>query len=122
MFAAVRLPNASFDCFILNYVLELLSPDDILKVLSEAHRLLKTDGLMCLVSLTPGRAAVSRAFTRIWKCIHNRNPALAGGCRPLDLTEFFGEDRWETTFYDIVDSMGIAPEIVIAAKKPNNRW
>jgi len=109
-------PDAAFDRFIANYVLDLLSPDDIVMVLSEAHRLLKTDGLICLVSLTAGRTAISRLVTRLWRCVHNRNPGLVGGCRPLELTEFFGEDRWNVTFHEIVNSMGIASEIVIAAK------
>ncbi len=111
-------PDASVDRFISNYVLDLLSPDDIVMVLSEAHRLLKTDGLICLVSLTAGRTTLSRVVTRIWRCVHNRNPGLVGGCRPLELTEFFGENRWDVTFHDIVNSMGIASEIVIAAKNP----
>jgi ubiquinone/menaquinone biosynthesis C-methylase UbiE len=111
-------PEASFDRFISNYVLDLLSPDDIVMVLSEAHRLLKTDGLICLVSLTAGRTTFSRVVTRLWRCVHNRNPGLVGGCRPLDLTKFFGENRWDVTFHDIVNSMGIASEIVIAAKNP----
>ncbi len=109
-------PDASFDRFVSNYVLDLLSPDDIVTVLSEAHRLLRTGGLICLVSLTTGRTTVSRVITQLWRYIHNRNPGLVGGCRPLVLTEFFGGDCWEMIFHDIVNSMGIASEIVIAAK------
>jgi ubiquinone/menaquinone biosynthesis C-methylase UbiE len=108
--------DASFDRFISNYVLDLMSPDDIVKVLAEAHRLLRADGLICLASLTHGRTIISRAVTRVWNSIHNLNPRLVGGCRPLGLAEFLERDRWIITFHDIVSIMGIASEIVIAAK------
>lgn len=108
--------DASFDRFISNYVLDLLSPDDIEKALSEAHRLLRADGLICLASLTHGRTIISRAVTRVWDCIHNFNPRLVGGCRPLELEDYLDRDRWYITLHDVVNIMGIASEIVIASK------
>jgi ubiquinone/menaquinone biosynthesis C-methylase UbiE len=108
--------DASFDRFISNYVLDLMSPDDIVKVLAEAHRLLRADGLICLASLTHGRTIVSRAVTRVWNCVHNLNPMLVGGCRPLELAEFLDRGRWNIIFHDVVSIMGIASEIVIAGK------
>ncbi|MGA7826637.1 MAG: class I SAM-dependent methyltransferase [Geobacteraceae bacterium] len=113
-------PDGSFDRFIANYVLDLLSPDDIITVLSEAQRLLRSGGLLCLVSLTAGQTTVSRVITRLWRCVHNRNPGLVGGCRPLELRAFFHDDQWGRIFHGVVNSLGIASEIVIAAKNSRN--
>src|SRR5215471_15437796 len=48
--------SGSFDRFVSTYVADLLSASDIAAVLLEAHRLLRPEGLLCLVSLTPGPA------------------------------------------------------------------
>jgi ubiquinone/menaquinone biosynthesis C-methylase UbiE len=109
-------PDRSFDRFVSLYVLDLLSPDEILQVIGEAYRLLRNDGLICLVSLTCGQTVISRTFTWIWNSIHNLNPVLVGGCRPLNLLEFLDEACWNISYNNIVNMLGIASEIVVAAK------
>ncbi len=110
-------PDGSFDRFIAVYVLDLLSPDEIVQVIGEAHRLLRNYGLICLVSLTCGQTIISRTVTRIWKRIHDLNPVLLGGCRPLKLFEFLGDRFWNISYHNIVNALGISSEIVVAVKE-----
>ena len=54
--------GACCDRFLSTYVLDLLSPDDICRVLREAQRVLRPGGLLCLVSLTHGATPVARGW------------------------------------------------------------
>ena len=47
-------PDSSFDRFVSTYVLDLLAPDFIERLVSEAHRVLVPGGKLCLVSMTFG--------------------------------------------------------------------
>ncbi|HET6419056.1 MAG TPA: class I SAM-dependent methyltransferase [Geobacteraceae bacterium] len=109
-------PDGSFDRFVAVYVLDLLSPDEIVQVFGEAYRLLRNEGRICLVSLTFGQTVLSRTVTWIWKGIHNLNPLLVGGCRPLKLRRFLEEECWNISHHKFVNVMGIASEIVVAVK------
>ncbi len=113
----IDLPDSSFDRFVSTYVLDLLRPDDIRKIISEGYRILKPGGLLCLVSLTQGAGAWSRVVTGAWKALYRRNPRLVGGCRPVELLEHLMHDRWCINYHDTVSSFGISSEIVVASRK-----
>ncbi len=109
-------PDGSFDRFVANYVLDLLSPDDLVGVVGEAFSLLSDEGLICLLSLTRGRTVVSRAVTWLWNCMHHLSPRIVGGCRPLELGGFLVDGSWHINYHNVLNSFGIPSEIVIAAK------
>src|SRR5260370_30890296 len=62
--------SCSSDRFVSTYVADLLSASDIAEVLSEAHRLLSPEGLLCLVRLAPGPTGFARLVTGVWRGIH----------------------------------------------------
>jgi ubiquinone/menaquinone biosynthesis C-methylase UbiE len=107
-------PDASVDRFVSNYVFDLLSPQQIANVLTQAHRVLTPDGLLCLVSLTHGRGLISRAVSRTWQRICALSPALVGGCRPLDLTEFLSP-QWRIQHLESVASFGLTSQVLVAS-------
>ena len=72
----IDTPDATFDKFISTYVLDLLSDEEIRAVLKEAHRVLKPDGLLGLVSLTNGPDPFSRLVSRTWRGLHRISPWL----------------------------------------------
>lgn len=111
---AVLEPDAAADRFVSTYVLDLLSAAQINEVLQEAHRVLKREGLLCLVSLTLGQGVLGRLVCAAWQRIHNWSPGLVGGCRPLDLTEFVGS-RWRIAHVDSISSFGVTSQVVIAS-------
>ncbi len=111
-------PDKSFDRFISAYVLDLLSPKNMIKVLSEAHRFLVPGGFICLVSLTQGTTALRRIVTRAWEFAYRRSPRLVGGCRPIELLGYLAPELWRTKYRNTVSSFGITSEIVVASRLP----
>jgi ubiquinone/menaquinone biosynthesis C-methylase UbiE len=110
------LPDSRFDRFISNYVLDLLSPEDIEVVMEEAHRVLEPGGRLCLISLTHGISPLSRTLVRLWKLLFSVRPSLVGGCRPMELLDFVSEKMWQVVHHNSVVTFGIPSEVVVACK------
>ncbi len=108
------LQDESCDRFVSNYVLDILSVDEIESVLGEARRILKPDGLLCLTGLTFGEGLFSKAWTAFWNLRFDLNPKWVGGCRPVALREFL--DGWELIHHNVVTVGGISSEVVVAKK------
>lgn len=113
----IAAPDASFDRFVANYVLDLLSVDDIRALLAEARRVLRPGGLLCTTGLTDGRSIPSRIVMGAWQAIADRNPKLLGGCRPVDLRPYLAADAWRLRHLDVVERFGIAAQVVVAARR-----
>ncbi|GAV19363.1 hypothetical protein MMIC_P0297 [Mariprofundus micogutta] len=110
------LETQSIDHFVSNYVLDLLSPEDIKTLLNEAHRLLKQDGHLCLLSLTHGQTIFSKMLTRTWGYIHRLRPSLVGGCRPINLLNYLSDKQWRIDYQHISSAFAIPSQIIIASK------
>jgi len=110
-------PAGSYDRFVSNFVLDLLSDDDIARVLREAHRMLRVGGLLGLASLTQGFTPASRALGWVWARLHAWRPSLVGGCRALDLLAFLPDTDWEILHHARIAPLGIALEAVVARRK-----
>lgn len=113
--------SGSSDRFVSIYVADLLSAADIAEMLSEAHRLLRPEGLLCLVSLTPGPTWFSRLVTGLWTGIHRIAPSLVGGCRPLELRTMLPASSFHLEYVHVVTAFGIPSEIIVA-KRQRERW
>jgi len=109
------LQDESCDCFVSNYVLDILSADEIESVLREAQRILKSDGLLCLTGLTFGKGLFSKAWTVFWNLRFDLNPKWVGGCRPVDLGQFLCD--WDVVHHKVVMARGISSEVVVAQKQ-----
>lgn len=107
--------SGSYDRFVSTYVADLLSASDIAAMLAEAHRLLRPEGLLCLVSLTPGPTWFSRRVSKLWTDIHRLAPSLVGGCRPLELRVWLPRTEWDVDYHHVVTAFGIPSEILIAS-------
>jgi SAM-dependent methyltransferase len=110
------LQDESCDHFVSNYVLDILSAQEIEAVLGEAGRILKPHGLLCLTGLTFGEGLFSKAWTAFWNLRFDLNPKWVGGCRPVVLTRFL--DGWKLVHHDVVTARGISSEVVVAEKRP----
>lgn len=107
---------ASCDRFVSNYVFDLLSDADIVAVLSEAHRMLRPGGLLCLSSLSGGSGPLSRTVIRIWALLHRVNPKLVGGCRPVALPAFLENGPWKLRHHKTLAPFGLPSEVVVAER------
>jgi ubiquinone/menaquinone biosynthesis C-methylase UbiE len=109
-------PGNSCDRFVSNFVLDLLSVQDIEAVLREAHRMLEPEGLLCLSSLSTGRG-LARIAAWGWARLHALRPELVGGCRPLDLLSFVALPRWSIRHHAQLAPFGIPAEVVVAERR-----
>ena len=100
-----------------NYVFDLLSHDDILAVLREAHRMLRPNGLICLSGLTTGISLASRIVAGAIGWIQSMSPSMVGGCRPLDFLPFLKESEWQVQHHSKVVAFGVPSEIVVAKRR-----
>jgi ubiquinone/menaquinone biosynthesis C-methylase UbiE len=110
--------SESFDRFISNYVLDLMSFQDISAFIGEAHRVLKPDGLLCLVSLTEGKTWLSRIVSAAWNTIYHWQPSVVGGCRPIKLAEFISDENWQMEYHTTVVAFGITSDAFVARRLP----
>jgi ubiquinone/menaquinone biosynthesis C-methylase UbiE len=111
--ARLPIPSDSADRFLSTYVLDLLTEDEILSVIAEAHRILIPGGLLGLVSLTHGITPLSRLVERVWVSIYKIHPMLVGGCRPISLKAFIN-DIWHIRRNQKIVSFGVPSEVLIA--------
>ncbi len=109
-------PAGSFDRFISNYVVDLMSNQDISALIGEAHRILKPNGLLCLVSLTIGNTWLSHIVSSVWNAIYTWQPKTVGGCRPVKLPEFISKEDWQMEYHTTVVVFGIPSEVVVARR------
>jgi ubiquinone/menaquinone biosynthesis C-methylase UbiE len=108
--------DASFDRFVTNFVVDLLSEEDIRGLVAEAHRVLAPDGLLCVTGLTHGRTVFARLASRAWARLHALNPRLVGGCRPVDVLGTLPATEWEVRHHAVVTSFAISSEVVVARR------
>jgi ubiquinone/menaquinone biosynthesis C-methylase UbiE len=108
-------PERRFDRFVSTYVFDILAPDFISQLLSEAHRLLVPGGKLCLVSMTFGASPLSRAICWGWQRLWRLRPGIVGGCHPIELSEYLRPECWEPTHMEKVTSWGVTSEILVAS-------
>jgi ubiquinone/menaquinone biosynthesis C-methylase UbiE len=111
------LPVDSVDHVVSTYVLDLLSDEDIETVFSEAHRVLASEGKLCLASLTKGTTILSRLVTFIWSTIFRMRASLVGGCRPIRLEPYIDTRHWRLEYRNMLTPFGVPSEVVVLVKK-----
>lgn len=112
----LSVADATADRFIANYVLDLMTPADARRWLAEAHRVLEADGLLGLVSITPGGGRVSSLVSSTWTRIWRRRPMLVGGCRPIELLHLLDELSWTVVQREVVTVWAVSSEVVVARR------
>jgi ubiquinone/menaquinone biosynthesis C-methylase UbiE len=113
----IHEPDRSFDRFLSTYVFDLLAPDFIDQLLSEAHRLLMPAGKLCLVSMTFGASPFSRAVCWGWQRLWRLRPGMVGGCHPIELSEYLQSESWKPDHQTKVTSWGITSEVLVASAR-----
>jgi ubiquinone/menaquinone biosynthesis C-methylase UbiE len=87
---ALPFRDASFDCLLTSYTLEVLSLADIRAVLVECQRVLSPGGRIVVVNLTEGEGS-DAAMTDDWKRRYAIDPENFGGARPLHASSLLEE-------------------------------
>ena len=108
--------DGQFDRFLATYVFDLLPVYSIGFLVGEAHRLLTSNGKLCVITSAEGVGPIPRTISRVWKAIYERRPWLVGGCRPLHLSKLIDTTKWQVEYLRHLSSWGIGSEIVIARR------
>jgi len=124
----IDVPDGSFQRFVSTYVFDLLSQEQIAEVIREAGRVLAPGGLLGVVGLTCGFTPVTRWVERVWRRVHDFNPAWVGGCRPLDLGACFAEPAsehgaapgWVLRHRERLSLFGIPSEVLVAERRDSS--
>lgn len=111
------LDDDSVDHVVSTYVLDLLSDEDIKVVFAEAHRVLTSEGRLCLAGLTRGITIPSRMVSFIWLKVFRMRALLVGGCRPIRLEPFIDTRRWRLEYRNVLTPFGVPSEVVILVKR-----
>lgn len=87
------MPSAdgSFRRFMATEVLDLLP--DAANVLREAHRLLVSDGKLCVVTSRERTGPISHLVSAAWMRLYKINPRLVRGCRSLQRRSWLDETQ-----------------------------
>jgi len=113
----VAAPDRSIDRFLASYLFDLLSEEDIRRLLSEAHRVLKPGGLLCTVGLTHGRSPSAKIGGLLWQGLYWLNPKLVGGCRAVAVREFLNDSGWTVRYNNVITRFGISSEVLVADRQ-----
>lgn len=108
--------DAQFDHFVCTYVLDLLSPEDTESLLSEARRVLRPGGLLCLAGLTVGATPSARLLTSLWRRAWRVRPWLVGGCRPVAVAELLTGPTWKIRDGTAVNAHTLASDVIVAER------
>ena len=102
------LHDHTVDYVVSNYVLDLLSVEDIKLVFTEAYRILTPGGKLCLVSPTKGVIFPSRIVSFLWATIFRMRASLVGGgCRPICLEPYIDPQHWQLEYRNILTPFGV---------------
>lgn len=112
----IEAEDSNYDRFICTYVCDLLSIEDIVRLLEEAHRATRPGGLLCLASLTAAQGIGTKLATGLWRLTYAINPSILGGCRPIRLWRYIHTDDWEARFRRVVCPGGLCSEVLIAER------
>ena len=91
------LEDASIDRFISTYCLDLMSEEDMYKVLDKAEKCLDPDnGLLLLIGITWGYKQSIKTFlmTTAWELMYKFGRKKVGGCRPQNLMPYLKARGW----------------------------
>jgi len=112
---AVRfpVPDHSVDRVVCNYVLDLLAEEDMERFFSEARRVMRPCGKVCVASLTEGVNLPSRIVSSLWMAVFRLSPALVGGCRPIRIDAGIEPREWQVVHRRVVTPFGVPSEVLI---------
>lgn len=102
----------SVDLLVNNYMFDLISFEDMDKVLVEFKRVLKADGKLVLVNMTEAETLGSRLYDFIYRI----SPKSMGGCRGVRLTDKLKQHGFTVEIREYYQQMLFPSEVILAHK------
>jgi ubiquinone/menaquinone biosynthesis C-methylase UbiE len=108
----LNIKDESIDTLVNNYMFDLISFEDMDKILMEFKRILKKDGKLILVNMTEGE----RFGSKLYDFIYNISPKTMGGCRGVKLTERLQQQGFKVEIREYYQQMLFPSEVILAYK------
>lgn len=108
----LNVRDSSVDTLVNNYMFDLLSFEDMDKVIAEFRRVLKPDGRLILVNMTEGE----RLGSKIYDFIYNISPKTMGGCRGVRLSKKLKQHGFKIEVRECHQQMLFPSEVIRAYK------
>jgi ubiquinone/menaquinone biosynthesis C-methylase UbiE len=110
--AALEMGSGTVDMLVNNYMFDLLSFEEMDKVLAEFRRVLKPGGRLVLVNMTRGRGFGGGLYDRVYRLF----PRLMGGCRGVALSDRLERHGFRVEKREFVRQMLFPSEVILAFK------
>lgn len=107
-------PDHSFDRVVACFVLDCMDRQTQIRYIAEAHRLLRTGGSLCIMSVTHGTTRLSRLIMGLGNILSSVSPALTLGASFLEVSPSIDTKRWRIVMNNVIVSMGFTTRIIIA--------
>ena len=114
--ASLPTQDSTMDRVFSNYVLDLLSVDDIKRFFRESARVLHPGGLLCLTTLTHGASLPGKVVSTLWRIAHALRPQWVGGCRPVRVDDYVPADSFERTFSQVIAVKALTSEVWVGRR------
>ena len=102
--------TGAIDLLINNYMFDLISYEDMDKVLTEFRRVLKVGGKLVLVNMTNGESLGSNLYELIYKL----SPKTMGGCRSVRLADRLNRHGFTVEIREYHQQMLFPSEVILA--------
>jgi len=106
------IEQESIDTLMNNYMFDLISFEDMDKILTEFMRVLKKGGKLILVNMTEGE----RIGSKLYDFVYNISPKTMGGCRGVNLTERLLQQGFKVEVREYYQQMLFPSEVILAYK------
>lgn len=109
----LRYPPRTFDAVFASYLIDVVPPDDRTATLSEMHRVLKPEGRLVLVHLSPPQGPLER----MWRSLSHVFPPLLGNAEPLNVLPRLRRCNLSPVRHTTCVQLGLRSAIVEARSK-----
>jgi len=106
----LQMATGSIDLLVNNYLFDLISFDDMDKVLLEFKRVLKPGGRLVLVNMTKGE----RLGSGLYDFIYRLSPKTMGGCRGVRLTDKLTQHGFTVETREYLQQLLFPSEVILA--------
>ena len=108
----LEMADESIDVLVNNYMFDLISFEDMDKVLTEFGRVLKREGRLVLVNMTEGE----RFGSKLYDFVYNLSPKTMGGCRGVKLSRRLEQHGFRVETREYFQQMLFPSEVILAYK------